>query len=152
GVHLSGAATELASLQELVHLPVGTTTMGKGSVDETHPLSLGVIGYAMGRRSRARPIAPLVDSADLVVLVGNRTNQNGTDSWRLFPAGAKFIHIDIDGTEVGRNYEALRLVGDGLSTIRALGNALGARDLSLRLSRRKALEQTIADARADADR
>ena len=38
GVHLSGAAPELAALQEAAHLPVGTTVMGKGAVDETHPL------------------------------------------------------------------------------------------------------------------
>src|SRR5690349_3779131 len=40
GVHLSGAAAELAALQEAAHLPVATTVMGKGAVDETHPLSL----------------------------------------------------------------------------------------------------------------
>ena len=39
GIHLSGAAAELAALQEAAHLPVGTTVMGKGGVDETHPLT-----------------------------------------------------------------------------------------------------------------
>ena len=50
GVHRSGAHEALAALQELAHLPVATTTMGKGTVAETHPLSLGVIGYFMGPR------------------------------------------------------------------------------------------------------
>ena len=40
------------------------------------------------------------------------TNQNGTDSWSLFPSRARYIHIDVDSREIGRNYEALRLVGD----------------------------------------
>src|SRR5688572_31010883 len=44
GVHLSGAADALAALQETAHLPVMTTVMGKGAVDENHPLSLGVGG------------------------------------------------------------------------------------------------------------
>ena len=30
------------------------------------------------------------------LIVGNRTNQNGTDSWTLLPQEAKYIHIDID--------------------------------------------------------
>ena len=40
------------------------------------------------------------------MLVGNRTNQNGTDGWSLFPKGAKYIHLDIDGQEIeiGRAY------------------------------------------------
>jgi acetolactate synthase I/II/III large subunit len=44
GVHLSDATAELALLQESCSLPVATTTMGKGAVDERHPLSVGVIG------------------------------------------------------------------------------------------------------------
>ena len=38
GVHLSDATAELALLQESCSLPVATTTMGKGAVDERHPL------------------------------------------------------------------------------------------------------------------
>ena len=52
GVHLSAAAAALAEIQEACSLPVATTVMGKGAVDETHPLSLGVIGYFMGPGSR----------------------------------------------------------------------------------------------------
>ena len=32
--------------------------------------------------------------ADVILLVGNRTNQNGTDSWALYPPGATYIQID----------------------------------------------------------
>ena len=39
GVHVSGAAEALAALQELAHLPVATTVMGKGAVAETMPAS-----------------------------------------------------------------------------------------------------------------
>jgi acetolactate synthase-1/2/3 large subunit len=65
GVHLSGAAAELAALQEAAHLPVGTTVMGKGAVDETHPLSLGVVGYVMGLGARTHALRPMVERADL---------------------------------------------------------------------------------------
>lgn len=151
GVHLSGACATLARLQQTGCLPVGTTTMGKGAVDETHALSLGCVSYHLGRGSSARRQRPLVERADVVLLVGNRTNQNGTDSWRLYPRGARYIHIDIDGQEIGRNYEALRLVGDARATLEALTAALERRGLAKRRAGRGELERRIATARA-ADR
>jgi acetolactate synthase-1/2/3 large subunit len=78
------------------------------------------------------------------LLIGNRTNQNGTDSWTLYPESASYIHLDIDGQEVGRNYEALRLVGDAKLTIAALTAALEKRDLSRRHAHRAALSARIA--------
>ncbi len=144
GVHISGAHDVLAALQEAAHLPVATTVMGKGSVDETHPLSLGVVGYFMGPNGATRHLRPLVEEADVVLLVGNRTNQNGTDSWKLYPRDAHYIHIDTDGLEVGRNYEALRLVGDARETLLALGAALAEVSLAAREAARPALEQRIA--------
>ena len=146
GVHLSGAADALARLQAL-GFPVATTVMGKGAVDETHPLSIGVVGYFMARRGRSHHMRRLVTEADVVLLIGNRTNQNGADSWQLYPAGARYIHIDIDGNEVGRNYEALRLVGDARLTIEALCDALEKQDLSQRRARKADIEAVIADGR-----
>jgi acetolactate synthase-1/2/3 large subunit len=144
GIHLSGAAAELAALQQAAHLPVGTTVMGKGAVDETHPLSLGVIGYVMGQGARTQALRPMVERADLVLLVGNRTNQNGTDSWKLFSESTRFIHLDMDPMEVGRNYEAMRLVGDAKLTLAALTVELGKRDLTARAAARPAIEAEIA--------
>lgn len=150
GVHLSDASTELAALQELASLPVATTVMGKGTTDERHPLSAGIVGYFMGTRGMSRDLRPLVADADVVLLVGNRTNQNGTDSWQLYPKGARYIHLDIDGQEIGRNYEALRLVGDAKLGLSALVTALGRRDLTKRRGAREGIEQRIAASRETA--
>jgi acetolactate synthase I/II/III large subunit len=147
GVHLSQAHAELAHLQQTASLPVATTSMGKGAVDERHPLSVGVIGYFMGTRSATKAQRRLVSDADAILFVGDRTNQNGTDSWTLFPPAASYIHIDIDGQEVGRNYEALRLVGDAKLTLAALADALRELDLGARARNRAALEATIAEGR-----
>ena len=144
GVHLSAAHEVLARLQESASLPVATTSMGKGAVAETHALSLGVIGYFMGTRGMARHLRALVEQADCVLFVGDRTNQNGTDSWTLFPKNARYIHIDIDGQEVGRNYEALRLVGDAKLTLSALNDAMARLDLGKRRAARNEVEQKIA--------
>ncbi|MDM0047885.1 acetolactate synthase catalytic subunit [Variovorax sp. J22R115] len=143
GVHLSGAAAELARLQEIASLPVATTVMGKGGVDEGHALSIGVASYFTGPNGGARYLKPLVTDADVVLLVGNRTNQNGTDSWKLYPKNARFIHIDVEPMEVGRNYEAMRLIGDARLTLAALSDRLERGDLSKRRSRRAAVEAAI---------
>lgn len=143
GVHLSGASAELARLQEVASLPVATTVMGKGSVDESHALSLGVVSYFTGPNGGARYLKPLITDADVVLLVGNRTNQNGTNSWTLYPKNARFIHIDVEPQEIGRNYEALRLVGDAKLTLAALTERLERADLDKRRGRRTAVESSI---------
>ncbi|MBK1838422.1 acetolactate synthase catalytic subunit [Azospirillum sp. YIM B02556] len=144
GIHLSDAAAELAALQDRASLPVATTAMGKGAVDERHPLSLGPVGYFMGTGGRTRHLRPMVEDADVILLIGNRTNQNGTDSWSLYPKTARFIHLDVDGQEIGRNYEALRLVGDAKLTLAALAEALEGEDLSARHAARPKVEKQIA--------
>lgn len=149
GVHLSGATAELAELQERFGLPVATTNMGKGSVAETHELSLGVIGNAMGRRAPNHRLREYVTSADVVLLVGTRTNENGTDAWTLIPRDARVIHLDIDGAEVGRSYEATRLVGDARLGIRALIDALSAIDGASAADRGARLSGELAELRED---
>jgi len=151
GVHLSGASAALARLQERASLPVGTTTMGKGAVDEQHPLSLGIVANYMGRGSLSRHVRPVVQDADVVLLVGTRTNENGTDAWRAFPAEATFVHIDVDAAEVGRNYEAVRLVGDARLTLEDLCTALEAGDLAARRAARDDVVERIAGARRAAE-
>lgn len=147
GVHLSDAAAELAQLQNDAALPVATTTMGKGAVDEGHPLSLGVIGYYMGTGGMAHHQRALVEGADVILLIGTRTNQNGTDSWHLLPEGARYIHLDADPAEIGRNYEALRLLGDARATLEALRATLAEQKRDRRQAARAALEAAIAAGR-----
>lgn len=148
GVHLSHAHEELSALQEQCHLPVATTVMGKGSVDERHPLSVGVMTYFLGPNGSGRHQRSLLENADVVLLVGTRTNQNGTDSWKLYPKGATFIHLDIDGNEVGRNYESKRLVGDARLSLSALKESIKSLNSNIRKEARSAIEKKIADGRA----
>jgi len=152
GIHSSDAAAALAALQERAHLPVGTTVMGKGAADETHPLTLGIIGYVMSPGARTHRLRPMVEGSDVVLLVGTRTNANGTDNWTMFPPGTRFIHVDPDPQEIGRNYEALRLVGDARLTLEALGAAMARRDLSARAAARAGIEAEIAAAIAEGRR
>lgn len=127
GVHLSGASEALSRLQRLAGVPTATTNMGKGAIDESHPLSIGVIGNTMGTRSPARFFGHYVRDADLIVFVGTRTNENGTASWTLFPKSATYVQIDVDSEEIGRNYPAMRLLGDAAATLDAVCDLLVGR-------------------------
>lgn len=150
GVHSSGAQAELSDLQQRFALGVATTIMGKGAVNEGDPLSLGVVGSAMGPGSPSRAMRSLIRSADVVMFVGNRTNDNGTASWSLFPNSAEFIHLDVSVDEAVRNYPSLPLIGDARTTLHALGLAMAGLDEaeSGAARRRPLLAEAIAQARA----
>jgi acetolactate synthase-1/2/3 large subunit len=131
GAVISGAWDEITALAEVLSLPVGTSINGQGSIAETHPLSLGVVG-GNGARSYANEI---VMAADLVVYVGCKTDSVTTLNWTL-PApnsggngsGPRVIQIDADPVEIGNTYPiAAGLAGDARSTLRALLAELHAR-------------------------
>ena len=139
GIHASGAAQQLRLLQDECSIPVFTTNMGKGAVDEWHPLSGGVLASLVGPKSLGQHTVEIVREADLVVLIGTRTNQNGTDNWRQYSPDAQIIHIDTDPQEVGRNFEAIRLVGDARETLAGLRETIRLCDLHLRTVSREAV-------------
>ena len=123
GVVLSGAERELTELAELLGAGVATTISGQGSLAETHPLCVGVVGSNGGTPwTRA-----IVEMADLVIFIGCRAGSVTTER-RRFPAPgrAKVLHIDIDPAVIGANYPTdLGLVGDCRVVLRQLINALG---------------------------
>jgi len=120
GTHSADAHGVLAAICDRLAIPVATTNMGKGAMDETHPLSVGVVGSTMGTRSPAKHMADYIHKADVIFFAGNRTNENGTAAWKLFPQNAAFIHADIDPYETQRNYTSLPLVGDIRTTLEAM--------------------------------
>jgi acetolactate synthase-1/2/3 large subunit len=122
GVHLSGAWAELARLAETAGIPVATTIHGKGSLPETSPWSLGVMG-ANGARDYANEY---LAQADVVLFIGTRANATDTNSFTS-PSRAKTIVIqnDIEAGRAGRNFPgSIALVGDAKSTLDQLMEAL----------------------------
>jgi acetolactate synthase-1/2/3 large subunit len=101
--HSTGADAAVRALAERMHVPVATTLTAKGILDETHPLSLGVVG-----RSGTPPAAEASRAADLVLAVGARFSDNHTSNWRdgkIYDASrTKIVQVDIDLAEVARNY------------------------------------------------
>lgn len=132
GVRISGAWNELTVLAEACNIPVGTSINGKGSVPETSPVSLGVVGG-----NGARPYAnEIVASADLVIFIGTRTDSVTTLDWSLpAPDGPRMIHIDVDPWQPGNTYRAeVGVVGDAQLALRDL---LEAVDVSTPLIRER---------------
>lgn len=151
GVHISGASEALVALCERFALPVATSNTGKGAIAEDHPLSLGVFGNCMAEGTVAHELRHYATRADLVLLVGTRTSQNATDGWTLLPRDVPCLHIDIDGTEIGRNYPALRLAGDARLALEALADAIGSEMLQFDPEqRRKAAGEATGAARKTA--
>jgi len=99
GALYSGCSAELAKLAELFGVPVLTTPSGRGVIPEDHPLSLGQVGLYRTKLGREA-----YQSADLIVSLGSRNEEFQTAAWRYYPEGAALIQVDIDPSELGRNF------------------------------------------------
>lgn len=129
GVHVSKAYDELAAFAEHAKVPVATTPLGKGAIAETSPLAAGVTGsYTNGEGARGRIANIAVKEADLVVLIGTKTDSIATDSWTIPSKSQKIIHIDIDPTELGRTYRCLEIAADAALALRQLKEAVRPRN------------------------
>ena len=111
GVLSSGAWEELRAFAEGLNIPVATSINGKGSIAETSAVAIGVVG---GNGARAYANACLA-AADLVFLIGTRTDSTTTNGWTL-PAlygSQTVIHLDVEPRELGNNYRTMvSLAGD----------------------------------------
>ena len=119
GAIASGASAELRELAERLQAPVFTTTVGKGAMDEEHPLFAGsVIQHPTARE--------FVAGHDVLLAVGARLTQDATQGGKL-PLPTELIHIEINPEEVDRNYRAsVAVVGDAREALRALNARLEA--------------------------
>ncbi|MEM8602446.1 MAG: biosynthetic-type acetolactate synthase large subunit [Cyanobacteria bacterium P01_H01_bin.121] len=108
GAIAAGAHAELKELAEHFQIPVTTTLMGKGAFDESHPLSVGMLGMHGTAYANFA-----VSECDLLIAVGARFDDRVTGKLDEFAAKAKVIHIDIDPAEVGKNRAPhVPIVGD----------------------------------------
>ncbi|SLN70331.1 Acetolactate synthase isozyme 1 large subunit [Falsiruegeria litorea R37] len=116
GALISRATQAVLDLAELLQIPVATTTPGKGTIPENHPLALRVIG---GRGGMEYSNA-YVREADTIFFVGSNTDSAATDHWRLYgdPKTKTFLHLDIAEAHVGNMFPVkVGLVGDARATL-----------------------------------
>ena len=104
GVVLADAAIELGRLVDHLSLPVAHSVMGKGALPDDHPLTLGMSGFwgtgFVNQNCR---------KADVILGLGTRFKEADCSSWEAeytfdIPHHTSLIQIDIEPSEIGRNY------------------------------------------------
>jgi len=125
GVLLSHAESALRELAEKAGVPVGTTLLGIGAFPVNHPLSLHMTGF-MGTGWNIKA----VQNADVLMVVGMRVDDRVTARLADFAPKVKtFIHIDIDGSEMGKNRRPqIELVADAKQALSAMLPYIGQID------------------------
>ena len=98
GVLNADACDLLVEFAELTGVPVIPTLMGWGAIPDDHELMAGMVGLQTSHRyGNATMLA-----SDFVLGIGNRWANRHTGSVDVYTKGRKFVHIDIEPTQIGR--------------------------------------------------
>jgi len=118
GVILSGASEELRALARKANIPVTTTLLGLGAIDEVADADLAL--YMLGMHGSACANYS-VQNCDLLIAVGARFDDRVTGKLETFAPNARIIHIDIDPSSISKNVEVdIPVVGDARAILRDL--------------------------------
>src|SRR5690606_34772727 len=130
GVTLSEAGKELTELQHLLQIPQVASPNGMGTLDMTDALSLGFIG-----RNGTFMANQAGRHADVLLAIGARFDDRSASSWKQgyswnIPP-TRLIQVDIDTSEIGRNYEpTIGIQADARTFVRQLLAELDRRGIS----------------------
>jgi len=98
GVINADAADLLVEFAELTNIPVIPTLMGWGTIPDDNPLMAGMVGLQTSHRyGNATMLA-----SDFVLGIGNRWANRHTGSLEVYTKGRKFVHVDVEPTQIGR--------------------------------------------------
>jgi len=130
GVVNGDAALELTAFARHFHIPVVTTLLGIGSFDTTDPLSLRMLGMHGAAFANYA-----VEDCDFLIAIGSRFDDRVAGKVKEFAPNAKFAHIDIDASEIGKvklvDWSHVADAKRGLSQLLRAGKELGfKRDFS----------------------
>jgi acetolactate synthase-1/2/3 large subunit len=108
GIKHANAHAEFKTFVEESGIPVATTLLGIGVLDENHPQNLRM----MGMHGEAYVNQAIFD-ADLLIALGMRFDDRVTGNLSTYAKNSKVIHFDIDPAEIGKNVPAdVGIVGD----------------------------------------
>ncbi|MEP9375256.1 glyoxylate carboligase [Aquabacter sp. CN5-332] len=98
GIINADAADLLVEFAETAGIPVIPTLMGWGTIPDDHKLMAGMCGLQTSHRyGNANMLA-----SDFVLGIGNRWANRHTGSVEVYTKGRKFVHVDIEPTQIGR--------------------------------------------------
>jgi acetolactate synthase-1/2/3 large subunit len=103
GIVLAQAWEELRAFVDHLGIPVAHSLMGKGALPDDHPLLLGMSGFW-----GTKLVNDTCLGADWLLGLGTRFKEADCSSWyRNYTFNVpptKLIHIDIEPSEIGRNF------------------------------------------------
>ena len=98
GIINADASDLLVEFAELTRVPVIPTLMGWGAIPDDHVLMAGMVGLQTSHRYGN---ATFLES-DFAIGIGNRWANRHTGSIEVYTKGRKFVHVDIEPTQIGR--------------------------------------------------
>ena len=122
GINHTRATEELLEFAHLLDAPVAMTGMGKGSVPEDSPYSIGLFRDSVAQAA--------MKVSDLIIAIGTRFTYRDTGNWSL-QIPQPLIHIEADVSEIQKEYSAT--VGIGANpklVLQQLNDALGGEKLT----------------------
>ncbi|MDF7682462.1 pyruvate oxidase [Lactobacillus sp. ESL0679] len=122
GMGLKGHGDVLKAFSDKFKMPIMSSVIAKGIVEDAFPAYLGSIGRCAPKASD-----DIQTHADLVVWVGN----DSPFSSYFFNPKAKMIQIDVDSEKLGKRHTVdLPILADGAKTLQAIIDAGEAREES----------------------
>lgn len=120
GVIAADAAAELREIAEKARIPVVSSLLGIGAMDEGSPLFLGMLGmHGTFAANKA------VHHCDLLISIGVRFSDRVTGKISGFSPKSKKIHVDVDPAEINKIIPVdLPIVSDAKEFLGALKSIL----------------------------
>jgi tartronate-semialdehyde synthase len=98
GIINADASDLLVEFAEILGIPVIPTLMGWGCIPDDHRLMAGMVGLQTSHRYGNATFL----RSDFVLGIGNRWANRHTGSIEVYTKGRKFVHVDIEPTQIGR--------------------------------------------------
>ena len=116
GVHLAGASEKVRDFSHKFNIPVVSTMMGLGTMQDQDPLYFGMVGNngrSYGNKAMNR--------AELIIMMGARVADRSISQPDLITENKTLVHIDVDPAEIGKNAgPEIPLVGNLSSVLDSL--------------------------------
>ena len=118
GVHLAGVSEKVREFSHKFNIPVVSTMMGLGTMQDLDPLYFGMVGNN-GRSYGNKAM----NKAELIIMMGARVADRSISQPDLITENKTLVHIDVDPAEIGKNAgPEIPLVGDLSSVLDSLLN------------------------------
>ena len=121
------AERELQKFVEKLNIVLATSVTGKGTLSDSHPNSLGVVGSNGGSIFTRETL----NNSDLVIFLGCRAGSVTTEKWQYPNKKKKIIHIDVDPSVIDANYKSyISLIAEIKSTLIEANKLVKAKDFN----------------------